>query len=146
MDNVRPSLDLKHFDDICPDKNGMTQHSLITLGLTCEILQVPVIAIFTKYDQFRREIKMKLEDEQGDAADLDAEAEAENVFNERYLANLRGSPSFICLESKGFVNQLARTPTLIDVLQECTSLASVVRILLKRLPIHSLVASLRSCF
>jgi hypothetical protein len=23
MDNDRPSLDLKHFDDICPDKNGM---------------------------------------------------------------------------------------------------------------------------
>ena len=23
MDNDRPSLDLKHFDNICPDKNGM---------------------------------------------------------------------------------------------------------------------------
>jgi hypothetical protein len=22
MDNVRPELDLKYFDDICPDKNG----------------------------------------------------------------------------------------------------------------------------
>ena len=29
MDNVRPSLDLKYFDDICPDKNGMTQHSFM---------------------------------------------------------------------------------------------------------------------
>jgi hypothetical protein len=24
MDNVRPSLDLKHFEAICPDKNGMS--------------------------------------------------------------------------------------------------------------------------
>ena len=29
MDNVRPSLDLKHFDDICPDRNGMTQLSFM---------------------------------------------------------------------------------------------------------------------
>jgi len=26
MDNDRPSLDLKHFDDICPDKNGMSKY------------------------------------------------------------------------------------------------------------------------
>ena len=25
MDNDRPSLDLKHFADICPDKNGMSK-------------------------------------------------------------------------------------------------------------------------
>ena len=72
----------------------------------CEIFQVPVIAVFTKYDQFRREIKMKLADQHGDAADLDADAEAERVFNERYLTNLGGSPSFVCLESENFVNQL----------------------------------------
>ena len=24
MDNDRPSLDLRHFDAICPDKNGMS--------------------------------------------------------------------------------------------------------------------------
>jgi hypothetical protein len=25
MDNARPSLDLKYFDDICPDKNGTSK-------------------------------------------------------------------------------------------------------------------------
>jgi len=25
MDNDRPSLDLKHFANICPDKNGMSK-------------------------------------------------------------------------------------------------------------------------
>jgi len=25
MDNDRPSLDLKYFNDICPDKNGMSR-------------------------------------------------------------------------------------------------------------------------
>ena len=25
MDNDRPSLDLKHFSDVCPDKNGMSK-------------------------------------------------------------------------------------------------------------------------
>jgi len=33
MDNQRPSLDLKHFNDVCLDRN------------------VPVIAVFTKYEQ-----------------------------------------------------------------------------------------------
>lgn len=27
MDKDRPSLDLKHFDDVCPDKNGMSKGS-----------------------------------------------------------------------------------------------------------------------
>jgi hypothetical protein len=29
MDNVRPSLDLKYFDDICPDKNGASKHNVM---------------------------------------------------------------------------------------------------------------------
>jgi hypothetical protein len=30
MDNDRPSLDLKHFEDICPDKNGTSIHKVMT--------------------------------------------------------------------------------------------------------------------
>jgi hypothetical protein len=73
----------------------------------CGTLQVPVIAVFTKYDQFRREIRMKLEDQSRDPVDLDDNAEAEKIFNERYLANLGGPPPapFVCLESKDLVNQ-----------------------------------------
>jgi hypothetical protein len=29
MDNVRPELDLKYFDDICPDKNGRSNYNFM---------------------------------------------------------------------------------------------------------------------
>ena len=61
-----------------------------------------MIAVFTKYDQFRREIKFKLEDKDPDQTLLDLEIE--RVFGEQYLANLRGPPAFVRLESKGIVN------------------------------------------
>jgi hypothetical protein len=60
-----------------------------------------VIAVFTKYDQFRREIKMKMEDQprnpehHGD--------DVENIFNEQFLGHLKGSPPFVRLESKDSV-------------------------------------------
>jgi len=79
MDNDRPSLELRHFGDICPDK------------------QVPVIAVFTKFDQFKRDIKMKLEDD-GRDPETDLDAEVEGVFQRHYLAGLAGSPPFIRLE------------------------------------------------
>jgi hypothetical protein len=62
-------------------------------------LQVPVIAVFTKFDQFRRNIRMKLEDEGHDQG-MDLDAEVKNIFNQRYLASLNGPPPFICLESE----------------------------------------------
>jgi len=88
MDNVRPGLDLKYFHDICPDKN------------------IPVIAVFTKYDQFRRNMRIKLEDERRDPGLL--EAEVERVFNEHYLANPTEPPPFIRLESMHRPDQWCR--------------------------------------
>ena len=61
--------------------------------------QVPVIAVFTKYDQFKRDIKMKLEDE-GRDPDMNLNVEVESIFNKHYLARLDGPPPFICLESE----------------------------------------------
>jgi len=61
--------------------------------------QVPVIAVFTKYDQFKRDIKMKLEDK-GRDPEMDLSAEMENMFNQHYLADLNGPPPFIRLESE----------------------------------------------
>jgi hypothetical protein len=29
MDNERPALDIKHIDDVCPDKNGKSKHSFM---------------------------------------------------------------------------------------------------------------------
>jgi hypothetical protein len=61
-----------------------------------------VIAVFTKYDQFRRDVQMKLEYEHRDPADLDDEMERN--FKQYYLANLRNSPPFVRLERERFVN------------------------------------------
>ena len=60
---------------------------------------VPVIAIFTKYDQFKRNIKMKLEDEDRDPK-IYLDAEVENIFKQHYLASCSGPPPFIRLESE----------------------------------------------
>jgi hypothetical protein len=32
MDNARPELDLKHFDDICPDESGNSKDDFINWG------------------------------------------------------------------------------------------------------------------
>ena len=44
---------------------------------------------------------MKLEDE-GRGREMDLNAEVENIFNQRYLAGLNGSPLFIRLESEDY--------------------------------------------
>jgi hypothetical protein len=74
------------------------------LRLTRGMFQVPVIAVFTKYEQFRREVMMKLEDQKCEPALLNTEME--EIFKNHYLANLKGSPPFVCLESEDCVNQL----------------------------------------
>ena len=61
--------------------------------------QVPVIAVFTKYDQFKRNIRMKLEDE-GRDQEIDLNVEVESLFNQHYLASLNGPPLFVHLESE----------------------------------------------
>jgi hypothetical protein len=144
MDNDRPSLDLRHFEDVCPDKNGMSKCKFYELGLTQRLcnIEVPVIAVFTKYDQFKRNIKMKLEDQDRDPAEYIIEVE--NVFHRHYLDSLSGSPLFVCLESEDFVNCLGCT-MLISILQECISMANGVLNLLKRLPMHSVVAWFHLC-
>ena len=70
--------------------------------MTWGIFEVPVIALFTKYDQFKHDIKMKLEDEH-DHPETDIDTEVKRVFEQHYLASLRGPPPFICLESEDFV-------------------------------------------
>jgi hypothetical protein len=105
-----------------------------------------VIAAFTKYDQFKREINFKLEDQGLDTSTNPAllNDELERVFKEQYLANLRGSVQFIRLESKNFVHWLACT-VLIPVPQECTGKTRSVLSLLKRLPMNSLAVALPLC-
>ena len=71
------------------------------IRLTWMIFQVPVIAIFTKYDQFKRNIKMKLEDEGRDLV-THFDTEVESVFKQYYLASLGRTPPFVRLERESF--------------------------------------------
>ncbi|KAH9164989.1 hypothetical protein EDB89DRAFT_1892434, partial [Lactarius sanguifluus] len=78
MDNRRPQLDLKFFNDICPERN------------------VPVIAVFTKYDQFRRNVQIHVEDfgsPNDDVLDV-----AEKRFQEHYVSPLGDDVRFVRLE------------------------------------------------
>ena len=77
------------------------------------IFQVPVIAVFTKFDQFKRDIKMKLEDE-GRDSQTDFDTKVESVFNRYYLASISEPPPFVRLESEDFFSQF--TPISISVL------------------------------
>ncbi|KAH9047168.1 hypothetical protein EDB84DRAFT_1575478 [Lactarius hengduanensis] len=78
MDNHRPELDLRFFNNICPDQN------------------VPVVAVFTKYDQFRRNVKIDLDD-YGSPDDIVSEV-AEKRFREHYLHPLGDHVGFVRLE------------------------------------------------
>ncbi|KAH9169773.1 hypothetical protein EDB89DRAFT_1982419 [Lactarius sanguifluus] len=94
MDNQRPELDLRYFKDICPDRN------------------VPVIAVFTKYDQFLRNVKMHLED-YGNTDNVSDEAERQ--FKEHYLRHLDDGVRFVRLE------KMHRPETRCDALLEMTA-------------------------
>jgi hypothetical protein len=67
--------------------------------VTRGIFQVPVLALFTKYDQFKRNVKIKLKDH----PEMDIDAEVKRSFEQDYLARLSEPPQFICLESEDFV-------------------------------------------
>ncbi|KAJ6534517.1 hypothetical protein DFH09DRAFT_1180641 [Mycena vulgaris] len=74
MDNQRPSLDVGPFRNICPDKN------------------VPVIAVFTKYEAFRSNTRLNLEDDEREYEYL----EDQTRWNAK--SKLGESPKFVCLE------------------------------------------------
>lgn len=103
MDSSRPLLDLKLFEDVCHDVNGLSKLDYDSeLELTCRIVQVPVIAVFTKYDQFRFDIMFKLEDVGRDPG-TSLDDEVERMFHQQFLASLRGPPPFVCLQGGNFM-------------------------------------------
>ncbi|KAH8991779.1 hypothetical protein EDB86DRAFT_2806454 [Lactarius hatsudake] len=80
MDNQRPQLDLKYFKDICPGQ-----------------FPVPVISVFTKYDQFQQNVRIHVED--FGSPDDDIFDVAEKQFEEHYLLPLGDDVRFVRLES-----------------------------------------------
>ena len=106
MDNQRPQLDLKFYKDICPDQNGT---SLRTFMIVFDApFEVPVIAVFTKYDQFLRNVEMHLVD-YPDEYHLDSRVShvAEKRFQEQYQHPLGDGVRFVRLESGFTVKCLA---------------------------------------
>ena len=62
---------------------------------------VPIIAVFTKYDQFKLNVGMKLEDEGEEYPSSDLiEERAEELLQAEYLGIIAGRPKHIGLESK----------------------------------------------
>ena len=59
-----------------------------------------MIAVFTKYEQFKFNIRMKLEDDDCPDWETEAPEEAERIFQEHYLRDLGGNPHFVRLESE----------------------------------------------
>ena len=61
-----------------------------------------MIAVFTKYDQFKRDVKMKLVSRSvGKASVKDVKDEVERIFQEQYWNVIKGSsPRYVRLESK----------------------------------------------
>ncbi|KAI9438898.1 hypothetical protein H4582DRAFT_100863 [Lactarius indigo] len=78
MDNQRPGLDLRFIKDICPDGN------------------VPVVVVFTKYDQFLRNVQIHVED--FGSPDDNVSDVAEEQFEEHYLGALDDGVRFVRLE------------------------------------------------
>ena len=68
------------------------------------IFEVPVIAVFTKFDQFKRNIKMQLEDE-GRDIETHFETEVKSVFDQYYLGGLSEPPPYVRLESEELFRQ-----------------------------------------
>ncbi|KAN0137602.1 hypothetical protein V8E53_004653 [Lactarius tabidus] len=80
MDDHRPGLNLRFFKDICPDQN------------------VPVIAVFTKYDQFLFNVEMDVLDDPDKYPDGNVAQIAEKRFQDHYLGPLGDSVRYVRLE------------------------------------------------
>ncbi|KAN0136631.1 hypothetical protein V8E53_005678 [Lactarius tabidus] len=81
MDDHRPGLNLRFYENICPDQN------------------VPVIAVFTKYDQFQFNVEMDVSDDPDKYPDSTSVAEvAEKRFQDHYLRPLGDDVRYVRLE------------------------------------------------
>jgi hypothetical protein len=84
MDNHRPGPDLKFHKDICPDQTGASLQTFMTVFFM-QHFQVPIIAVFTKYDHFLRNVKMDVSDDPDKYLNRSVSEVAEERFQEHYL-------------------------------------------------------------
>lgn len=74
-------------------------HARLLLCLT-RLFEVPVIMLFTKYDQFLQNVEMDLLDYPDPESSLSISEVAEKQFQEHYLRHLPGDARFVRLESE----------------------------------------------
>ena len=63
-------------------------------------LEVPVIAVFTKYDQFLRNVKIDMMDDPDQYQERSVSEVAEEQFQEHYLRPLGDNVGYVRLESE----------------------------------------------
>jgi hypothetical protein len=69
------------------------------LRLDSHAHQVPVIAVFTKFEAFRHNIQLDLEDDD-QRQQVNPQDECERIFKAEYLGRLGKGPKFVRLEGK----------------------------------------------
>ncbi|KAJ7828905.1 hypothetical protein B0H14DRAFT_2366860 [Mycena olivaceomarginata] len=107
MDDQRPSLDIAPLDS--------------------HAHQVPVIAVFTKFEAFRHNIQLDLEDD-NQRQHVNPRDEWERIFKAEYLERLGEGPKFVRLE--GMDKSDARCDNLIGTTLEVLDPATVALMLL----------------
>ncbi|KAF9531334.1 hypothetical protein CPB83DRAFT_786637, partial [Crepidotus variabilis] len=126
MDSRRPSLDTKYILEVCPDKN------------------VPVIAVFTKFDYFKLEISIDMRREKKNPTQEDINAEIKKRFEKHFLAGVRGASTYVRLEKMHKIGQ--RCDNLIeataDALQD-ESVMIMLRAVQKENLEHSITLSVK---
>ncbi|KAJ7358504.1 hypothetical protein DFH08DRAFT_1043580, partial [Mycena albidolilacea] len=107
MDDQRPGLDIAPLDS--------------------DAHQVPVIAVFTKFEAFRHNIQLDLEDDD-QMQQVNPQDECERIFKAEYLGRLGKGPKFVRLE--GMDKSDARCENLIGTTLEVLDPATVALMLL----------------
>ena len=98
MDGSRREMDLKFFKDICSDPNGTLSRTFMRLEFMYH-LEVPVIVVFTKYDQFIRDVKFDVLDYPEKYLNRSVSEVAEQQFQEHYLRPLGDDVRYVRLAS-----------------------------------------------
>ena len=98
LDGHRPELNLKFYENICPDPNGASLRTSMTVII--EHFEVPVILVFTKYDQFLRNVKIDVSDDPNLYPDRSVSEVAKEIFQEHYLDSLGDDVGYVQLESE----------------------------------------------
>lgn len=59
-----------------------------------------MIAVFSKYEQFKRNVRMKLQDTGAENSRCQVESEVERIFQTEYLTGIGGTSKYVQLESE----------------------------------------------